>query len=133
MTFDQIPLDAQFVCRGTGHRCVRVSRTERDHVSRRAEAFGVFDAKGREIGHSYSIDREFWVVDGASNSLRSLDKLDVFLEETFIVYPHGLRDGRHFGALPVASYKRFRTLAEAEAYGEATIASARKRAAKKAA
>lgn len=132
MTFDQIPLDAQFVSH-RGERFARVRIAEREQVARRAEAFDIFDAKGREIGHRYAIDREVWVVDGTAYTLCPIGDLEDRLEETFTVHPHALRDGKSFGALPVASYKRFRTLAEAEAYGEAVIARARKSAAKKAA
>lgn len=128
MTFDHIPLDARFVSHD-GKRYARIARTEREQVRRRSEAFGVLDAKGREIGHSYVIDREFWIIDGNSRSICEIERLDERLEETFLVEPHALRDGRKFGALPVASYRRFRTLEEAEAYGEGAIKKAAKRAA----
>jgi hypothetical protein len=133
MTFDQIPLDAQFVSPRDGARFARISRIERDQVMRRSAAFGVFDAKGREIGHTYAIDREFHIIDAEGRVLGALDRLDLLLEESFIVYPQGLRDGAKFGALPVASYKRFKTQGEAIAYGDKVIEAARKRAAKKAA
>lgn len=127
MTFDQVPLDAQFT-NWDGKRFARVKRAEREQVLRRIEAFGAFDAKGREIGHRYTIDREVWVIDGRSHSLCEIGKLDELLEETFLVEPQALRDGRKFGALPVASYRRFRSLAEAKAYGEAVLARAAKKA-----
>ena len=130
MDINLIPLAARFESRGT--QFARIARTEREQVARASAAFGVFDAKGREIGHMYTIDREFWVVDAGSSTLCEIDKLDDRLEETFLVAPHGLRNGAKFGALPVASYKRFRTLAEAEAYAEKVMTRARKAAAKKA-
>lgn len=131
VTFDQIPLDAQFVSQ-RGERYARITRTECSQVMRRSAAFGVFDAKGREIGHTYAIYREFHIIDADANQLGALNRLDLLLEESFIVYPQGLRDGAKFGALPVASYKRFKTQAEALAYGDRTMAAAEKRALKKA-
>jgi len=130
MDINLIPLAARFESRGT--QFARIARTEREQVARASAAFGVFDAKGREIGHMFAIDREFHVIDADANLLCELDRLDLRLEESFIVYPHGLRNGAKFGALPVASYKRFRTLAEAEAYAEKVMTRARKAAAKKA-
>lgn len=130
MTFDQIPADAQFVSH-SGEHFARIDRTEHEQVAHRAEAFGVFDAKGRELGYRYTIDREVWVVDAKSDAFYEIErikKLQGRLGETFRVMPHALRDGRSFGALPVASYKRFRTLAEAVAYGDAAIARAAKKA-----
>lgn len=127
MTFDQIPADAQFTSM-SGKRFAYIDRTEREQVARRAEAFGVFDAKGREIGHRYTIDREVWVVASKSYSIYPIEKLEDRLGETFLVEPQCLRDGAKFGASPVASYKRFRTLAEAVAYGDAVIARAAKKA-----
>ena len=132
VTFDQIPLDAQFVSPRDGARFARVRRIEREQVVRRSAAFGLFDAKGREIGHTYSIDREFHIVDADGHILGELSRLDLLLEESFIVYPQGLRNGVKFGALPTASYKRFKTLAEALAYADQTLAAAEKRALKKA-
>lgn len=131
MTFDQIPANAQFIAQFDGKRFARVSRTDRELVARRVEAFGVLDAKGRELGHKYTIDREVWIVDGSSPLLCELDKLADRLEETFVVMPQALRDGVKFGAIPVSSSKRFRTLDEAEAYGDDVIARAAKKAAKK--
>lgn len=133
MTFDQIPLDAQFVGPHTNVRYARIARIERHQVLRRSFAFGVFDAKGREIGHSYAIYREFHVIDADGRILGALDRLDLLLEESFIVCPQGLRDGVTYGASPTASYKRFKTEGEAIAYGDKVIEAARKRAAKKAA
>ena len=130
MDINSIPLDARFESRGI--QFARIVRTEREQVRRHTAAFGVFDAKGREIGHSYSIDREFHVIDADANLLGELDRLDLLLEESFIVYPHGLRNGAKFGALPTAAYKRFKTLAEAEAYADKVIARAERAATKKA-
>lgn len=132
VTFDQIPLEAQFVNPRDGARFARIRRIEREQMMRRSAAFGVFDAKGREIGHSCAVDREFHIVDADSHSLGELSRLDLLLEESFIVYPQGLRNGVKFGALPTASYKRFKTLAEALAYADQTLAAAEKRAIKKA-
>jgi hypothetical protein len=130
MDMNLIPLAARAEYSGTQY--ARIARTEREQVARASAAFGVFDAKGREIGHSYSIDREFWVIDAGSSTLCELDKLEDRLEETFLVAPHSMRNGAKFGALPVASYKRFRTLAEARAYAEQVMTRARKAAEKKA-
>lgn len=132
VTFDQIPLDAQYVSPHTGTRYGLICRAERQQVLRRSFAFGVFDAKGREIGHSYAIDREFHIFDADGKILGALDRLDLLLEESFIVYPQGLRDGVKYGALPTASYKRFKTAGEAIAYADKVIEAARKRAIKKA-
>jgi hypothetical protein len=132
VTFDQIPLDAQFVSPRDGARFARIRRIEREQVMRRSAAFGVFDAKGREIGHSCAVDREFHIIDADAHILGELSRLDLLLEESFIVYPQGLRDGVKYGALPTASYKRFKTLAEALAYVDQTLAAAEKRALKKA-
>jgi hypothetical protein len=130
MDINSIPLAARFESRGIQY--ARIARTDRDQVRRHSAAFGAFDAKGREIGHSYAIDREFHVIDADSYTLGELGRLDLMLEESFIVYPHGLRDGVKFGAMPTASYKRFKTLAEAEAYADKVIARAERNAAKKA-
>lgn len=130
MDINDIPLAARF--EGRGIQYARVARTDRAQVLRRSFAFGLFDAKGREIGHSYAIDRECWVIDANSHIGVRIQDVEARLEESFIVYPHGLRDGVKFGALPTASYKRFRTLAEAEAYAADVITRAEKRAIKKA-
>jgi hypothetical protein len=130
MDINLIPLAARFESRGT--QFARISRTERERVEFHAADFAVRDAKGREIGHQYKIYREFHVIDADANLLCELDRLDLRLEESFIVEPHGLRNGAKFGALPVASFKRFRTMAEARAYAEQVMTRARKAAAKKA-
>jgi hypothetical protein len=130
MTFDQIPLAARFESRGTQY--ARIDRTDREQVRRHSAAFGLFDAKGREIGHAYYIDREVHVIDADSYTLGELSSLDLLLDESFIVYPQGLRDGVKFGALPTASYKRFKTLVEAEAYADKVIVRAERNAVKKA-
>lgn len=130
MDLNHIPPAARFESRGI--QFARIARTEREQVRRHSAAFGVFDAKGREIGHSYAIDREFHVIDADANLLGELSRLDLMLEESFIVYPQGLRDGVKFGALPTASYKRFKTLAEAEAYADKVVARAERNALKKA-
>lgn len=130
MDINLIPAAARFENRGI--QFARVARVAREQVRRRAASFGVFDAKVREIGHSYSIDREYHVIDSSANILGPVEQLDLLLEESFIVYPHGLRNGAKFGALPVASYKRFRTLAEASAYAEKVMTRAERNAIKKA-
>ena len=130
MDLNLIPPAARFESRGI--QFARIARTERDQVARHAAAFGVFDAKGRELGYMYCIDREFHVIDAGANLLGELSRLDLMLEESFIVYPQGLRDGAKFGALPTASYKRFKTLAEAEAYANNAMARAERAALKKA-
>ena len=124
-----IPSAAIFVAHD-GDRFVRIGRVEREQVARRSVAFGFVDGKGREYGARYIIDREVWEIDAASNNICPIDKIEGRVGESFIVYPHALRDGSAFGALPVRSYKRFASENEAVAYGEAYIAAARKRAAK---
>ena len=132
MDINDIPLAARFESRGQQY--ARIVRTDRERAADgwKAESFGLYDAKGREFGHSYFIDREFWVIDAAGNTIVPIERLEDRLEETFIVYPQGLRDGAKFGALPTASYKRFRTLDEARAYGAKCIDRAYKSAIKKA-
>jgi hypothetical protein len=130
MDLNLIPLAARFESRGIQY--ARIARTEREQVARASAAFGVFDAKGRQIGHSYAIDREFHVIDADANLLGELSRLDLMLEESFMVYPQGLRDGVKFGALPTATYKRFKTLTEAQAYADKVMARAERTAIKKA-
>lgn len=130
MNFDSIPLDARREY--SGQRYAACSRTERELIERQTEAFGLLDSKGREIGHAYTITREFWVVDADSHLIIRVEDLDDRLEETFLVEPHALRDGQAFGAMPVASYKRFRTIDEARKYGHLVFDRAYKRALKKA-
>lgn len=130
MDINLIPAAARYESRGK--LFARIARTDREQVRRRAASFGVFDAKGREIGHMYTIDREFHAIDPEANLLGELGRLDLLLEESFMVCPQGLRDGVKFGALPTASYKRFKTLAEAEAYAEKVMARAERNAIKKA-
>lgn len=132
MDLNLIPLAARFESRGQQYaRCARVER-ERAADGWKAESFGLYDAKGREFGYQFTIDREFWVIDADSHTLIPVEDLGGRLEESFIVYPHGLRDGKHFGPLPTASYKRFRTIDEARAYGAKGIDRAYKRAIKQA-
>ena len=131
MDLNLIPLDARYEHNGIQY--ARIARTEREQVRLHSAAFGVFDAKGREFGHMFTIDREFWVIDAASRIVVPLERVEDSLEESFIVYPQALRDGAKFGPMPTASYKRFKTLDEAEAYAHLTIARAEARALKKAA
>ena len=130
MDLNLIPLAARSEHHGI--QFVRIARTEREQVRREVEAFGMRDAKGREIGYMYTIDREFWLIDADSRTIIPVEDVDDHLEETFLVEPHGMRDGKCFGPLPVASYKRFRTLDEARAYGAKCIDRAYQRAIKKA-
>lgn len=130
MDLNHIPLAARFESRGV--QFARIARTEREQVAHHAAAFGVFDAKGREFGYTYSIDREFHIIDADANLLGELGRLDLLLEESFMVYPQALRDGVKFGPLPTSAYKRFKTLAEAEAYAQDTVARAETRALKQA-
>lgn len=130
MDINAIPLEARTTFHDETY--VYVTRTDHERVKYSAESFGLFDAKGREIGHQYIIDREYHIIDADSYRPHCLKDLELVLEESFLVEPHGLRDGKAFGALPVASYKRFKTLAEAEAYGAKVIDRAYKRALKKA-
>ena len=130
MDLNDIPLAARF--ENCGIQYARIARTERAQVISRSFAFDVFDAKGREIGYSYAIDREFHIIDADANLLGELSRLDLMLEESFIVYPQGLRDGAKFGALPTASYKRFKDLGDAIRYADKAVERARKAAAKKA-
>ena len=130
MDINFIPLPARVDCRGIQY--ARVARTDREQVRRHTAAFDVFDSKGREIGYSFAIDLELHVIDADSITIVLVGELDAHLGQSFIVYPHGLRDGVKFGPMPTASYKRFRTLAEAEAYGSSVTARAYKRALKQA-
>jgi len=132
MDLNLIPLAARFTAKHTGTQSARIARTEREQVRRHAEAFCVFDAVGREIGHMYTIDLEHHVIDADSHTLSELSKLDLMLGESYIVRPQGLRDGRMFGASPTRSYKRFKTLHEAEEYGDSCISRADRAALKKA-
>ena len=130
MDINHIPLAARFESRGIQY--ARIARTEREQVRREIEAFGMLDNRGREIGYMYTIDREFWVIDADSHTIIPVESAEDHLEETFLVEPHGMRDGKCFGPMPVASYKRFRTLDEARAYGAKCIDRAYQRAIKKA-
>jgi len=130
MDINDIPLADRFESRGIQY--VRIARTEREQVRREVEAFGMLDNRGREIGYMYTIDREFWVIDADSHTIVPVENVEDRLEETFLVEPHGMRDGKCFGPLPVASYKRFSTLDEARAYGAKCIDRAYQRAIKKA-
>ena len=130
MDINSIPLDARTARHGIPY--ARIARTYRKQVRRHAAAFGVFDAKGREFGYYYTIDRECHVIDANSPIAHCVKTVENILGETFLVEPHGLRDGKFFGPLPTGAYKRFRTLAEAEAYADDVIARAEKRAIKKA-
>ena len=129
MNIDHIPTEA--IAEYDYTKYVRSARTDREQVALHAASFGVRDTKGREFGHMYTIDREVWVIDAESRTILKLPQLEDRLGETYLVEPHGLRDGRAFGAMPVASYKRFRTLPEAEAYAADVIARAEKRARKR--
>jgi len=130
MNFDSIPLDARVEY--NGQRYAACSRTERELIERQTEAFGLLDSRGREIGHAYTITREVWVPDASSYTLIRAEYLGGRLDETYLVEPHAQRDGTAFGAMPTASYKRFRTIDEARKYGRRVFDRAYKRALKKA-
>lgn len=130
MDINHIPAEARFMNVLNNSYYARVSRTERSQELFLAGLFQVFDAKGRAYGHQCIIDREFWVIDANSDVLIPVKNLDDQLEETFVVYQHALRDGAEFGATPVRSTKRFRTLEQAEAFATKAIKAAEKRAIK---
>ena len=131
MDINHIPLEARVEYSGVQYACI--ARVECQQVLHRSFAFEVFDAKGREIGHSYAIDREYHLFDADSHTIVPVGEVDAYLDETFVVYPQGLRDGKKFGAMPTASWKRFRDLGDAIRYGDQTVERSRKAAAKKAA
>ena len=57
MDLNLIPLAAR--SEHSGVQFARVARTEREQVSHCAEAFGMFDNRGREVGYMYTIDRAY--------------------------------------------------------------------------
>lgn len=100
-------------------------RVEREQVARKQEAFGLFDAKGREIGYRVVIDRELWVADGAASSRW---KQGYIGRPIWRVMPHALRDGASYGAILNASI--FLTEEDALEKADAMIAAYRKKMAK---
>ena len=131
MDLNDIPLDAGFESHN-GIQFARIVRTERALKLSRSFAFDVFDAKGREIGHYYAIYREFHILEDDSHTIIPVEHVEDYLEESFIVYPQGLRDGAKFGAMPTASYKRFKDLGDAIRYADKGVERAKARALKKA-
>ena len=131
MDLNDIPLADGFESHN-GIQYARIARTERALKLSRSFAFDVFDAKGREIGHSYAIDREFHIIEADSHTIVPVERVEDYLEESFIVYPQGLRDGVNFGAMPTASYRRFKDLGDAIRYADKGVERAKARALKKA-
>ena len=96
-------------------------------VSREQQDFGLFDSKGRELGHSVTITRRETVADPSSNMGRHESEIGT----KFFVTPHSMRAGAAFGALPVKSWRHFDDLEAAQIYAAESFAKARKAAAKK--
>lgn len=131
MTSLNIPDNAR--CEFNGIEYVHVLRTEREQMTSSFKAFAIFDNKGREFGYRYTVDREVNRIDAGASTIIPIDELGDYLGETYVVHPHAMRDGIAFGATPVRSRKRFRTMTDAVAYGEKLAAAARKKAEKQAA
>lgn len=123
-------IDPRAIKTSNGKTYVKYARLERALVERRSEAFGAFDAKGREKGYTVAIVRCTNVIDSEGSWLAGVEVADLFDGESFEVCPHALRDGKQFGATPVASEKRFKTFAEAAAYRDQLFAKASKAASK---
>lgn len=69
----------------------------REYVGRTAEMFGLFDAKGREIGYRCSIVAEYWVTVAAGTGVWR--RLPQYLDRpTWKVAPHATRNGEDYGA-----------------------------------
>lgn len=111
---------------------IKMNLNERQRVTYVAQSFELYDSKGRDYGYSYAIYCEVWAKDENGSWLIPSDEVDVFQGMSWVVEPHGLRDGKHFGAIPVRSRRRFKTLGEAFGYGGELIGKARKAAEKKA-
>jgi len=108
---------------------IRFRTVVSEPVEREERAFGVHDAKGREIGHAVTIIREVREADEAAHMLCDPEAIG----EAYVVRPHAQRDGEAFGAIPVRSTRRAATLEEARKIREAIFAKAEKAARKKAA
>lgn len=78
--------------------------------------FDTFDGRGRRKGYAVAIIRyEYAAAETSKWTWVSEDEIGV----TYHVEPQALRNGRKYGALPVRSFKKFKTIAEAEAAKEA--------------
>ena len=131
MTANIIPAEARYV---DGDReYVRVKLISQGVTHHHTEGFGLYDAKGREMGYMYVIWREVHEVAADSHTLCRAENAEARLGETFVVCPQATRDGDAFGAIPVSAEKRFRTFAEAQAHAEKAVRRAEKRAIKAAA
>lgn len=113
---------------------IRVIRDHCEHVDYAAFAFDLFDSKGREFGHQFSIEKVRWTPAPPDHG-----DLHVYLVKPewvgdfyYAVSPHAMRDGKVFGAIPVNAAKRFHTLEEARRYGWACVVKGRKASEKKA-
>jgi hypothetical protein len=102
------------------------SREDREQINRHSVSFGFNDERGREIGYTFAIDREFWVADEKSNSRWSPAYIG---REIYRLQPHAMRDGVKYGAILNASIHF--SLAEADAKAEDMIEAYRKKMAKK--
>lgn len=115
-----------------GKTLIRVSRTCYSLIKDSGVVnFGVKDSKNREIGHRYKIDLETYIADKNSTRLFTVNHAKSILGETFHLINYGTRDNVLFRSLSPTSYKRFRTMKEAEKYGEKMIEKARAKALKK--
>jgi allophanate hydrolase subunit 2 len=101
---------------------VNARRTGHDLVGSNEVAFGTFDAKGREYGHSFKVHCISYKVESDSDTSVPCN----WIGTKFHVAPQSNRNGVRFGATAVSSRANFDTLAEALAYGDAAIAKARK-------
>jgi hypothetical protein len=96
--------------------------TDYDHLPSIVATFATCDPKGRQHGHRAAIVRVSYEADPASN----MGVPAAWIGTKFHVTPQAMRGGKDFGATPCQSRRVFDTLAEAQAYGEAAIAKARK-------
>lgn len=111
---------------------ISMNLNERQRVTYVAQSFELYDSKGRDYGYSYAIYCEVWAKDEDGRWLIPADEVGNREGMSWVVEPQGLRGGKHFGAIPVRSRKRFKTLGEAFGYGGELIGKARKAAEKKA-
>jgi hypothetical protein len=96
--------------------------TDHDRLPSMVATFGTFDPKGREHGHRAAIVRITYEADPAATMAAPVS----WIGTKFHVAPQAMRDGKAFGASATTSRRAFDTLAEAQAYGDAAIAKARK-------
>jgi hypothetical protein len=104
---------------------VRCYRSACEHVGSVAERFGMFDAKGREIGYRCSTVTEHWVADDAGGSLWQPKYLD---RPIWKVRPYPTRNGANYGA--ILKEKVCFSEDEAKAVAAKMIAAYRKKMAK---